>query len=85
MPIRLKGGRHKYQILIIMGSSKPRSKADVRQDMRRVEEEMKSRKKRLEDNIKCLGPHSAQANSERNAIKSCEERLRKLEDEMDRL
>ena len=85
MPIRLKGGRHKYQILIIMGSSKPRSKADVRKDMRRVEEEMKSHKKRLEDNIKCLGPHSPQANCEREGIKSCEQRLRKLEDEMDRL
>lgn len=85
MPIRLKGGRHKYQILIIMGSSKPRSKADVRKDMRRVEEEMKLHKERLKDDIKRVGPDSNQATCERNSIKSCEERLRKLEDEMDRL
>lgn len=29
MPIRLKGGRHKYQILIIMGSSKPKAQTGI--------------------------------------------------------
>ena len=49
MPIRLKGGRHKYQILIIMGSSKPRSKADVRKDMeiRTIEKQREEYRRRI--------------------------------------
>lgn len=85
MPIRLKGGRHKYQILIIMGSSKARAKADVRQRMRPVEKAIKFHKEVLKDKIKRYGPDSANANNRRRIIERFEERLQDLEDEMDSL